>query len=697
MYIRIHRESHPPQFEPGGLRDYIKRAGTAEEGSGDRTDNVFFLEETNMTEASEALLSITPPTEYGEWVKISMAYKAAGGDFQTWLDWCKTGSNPISEAEAPNKWASFKEGGGINPGTLYMAAMREGWQNHRQGTAKAPPTRETPTPKKEQGAGLDNAERAAAEAIRQSRGETTGALTYLAARGISKETAEFFQVGELTGRNEAIFPYLGENKPYYVARNMGIMPNAPKEQGQRWRFPAGLPKRPYNMAAALNGEGGDIFLVEGQIDVLSMAEAGHRAITAKDCEKILAKTAKENGKPWRFIIMPDNDEEGRGYAEKMHNALTAEGLTAYIANIPKEYHDANDYLRRDRRGLETWAATAGDQAEDEAHITYNAQSAAEKIDQWETDWQSGRDTPLSTGFPSLDKILDGGLYPGLYVIGALSSLGKTTFALQIADYIARGHDVLYVALEQSAAELTAKTLSRLTADISNMDGDEWKNALTARSITSKEKRQRNGKDQMQTLARAIAKYREGIGKRIFFLEGMGDIGTEAIRARLAEHKKHRQQFPLVIVDYVQILAPYSDRMTDKQNMDKNIVELKRMARDYNIPILGVSSFNRENYNAKLSMAAFKESGAIEYTADVVIGLQPQGMKDAANDREAADNRQTIEASRNANPATLELRVLKNRQGAIGTALFEHNKLFNLFSDKGARAEPDISAFMQNLG
>ena len=82
---------------------------------------------------------------------------------------------------------------------------------------------------------------------------------------------------------------------------------------------------------------------------------------------------------------------------------------------------------------------------------------------------------------------------------------------------------------------------------------------------------------------------------------------------------------------------------------------------------------------------------------MVIGLQPQGMKDAANDREAADNRQTIEASRNANPATLELRVLKNRQGAIGTALFEHNKLFNLFSDKGARAEPDISAFMQNLG
>jgi len=652
-----------------------------------------------MSEANEALMAITPPTEYGEWVKISMAYKAAGGDYSTWLDWCKTGSNPISEAEAPAKWASFKEGGGINPGTLYMAAMREGWQNHRQGTAKAPPTREAAPPRKEQGAGLNAAERAAADVIRQAQAVDptlkAAMLIYMEKRGISAETADFFRLGYLAGRDEVIFPYLGYDAPYYAARTIAIAPNT--KDGQRWRMPGGLAKHPYNMTAALAEQGGDIFLVEGQIDVLSIAEAGYRAITAEGCEKELAKTAKaKQGEAWRFLIVPDNDEPGRANAERMYSALTAEGLTAYIVNIPAEYHDANDFLMKNPTGLKEWAATAGAKAEEEAHITYNRQSAAEKIEQWETDWQSGRDTPLSTGFPSLDKILDGGLYPGLYVLGALSSLGKTTFALQIADYIAKGHDVLYVALEQSAAELTAKTLSRLTADISNMTGNEWKNALTARSITSREKRQSNGKDQMRTLGEAIAKYREGIGRRIFFLEGMGDIGTEAIRARLAEHEKHRGQFPLVIVDYVQILAPYSDRMTDKQNMDKNIVELKRMARDYNIPILGVSSFNRENYNAKLSMAAFKESGAIEYTADVVIGLQPQGMKDAASDREAAENRQTIEASRNANPATLELRVLKNRQGATGTALFEHNKLFNLFSDKGARAEPDISGILRKF-
>ena len=651
-----------------------------------------------MSEASEALLSITPPTEYGEWVKISMAYKAAGGDYSTWLDWCKTGSNPISEAEAPTKWASFKEGGGINPGTLYMAAMREGWQNHRQGTAKAPPTREAAPPRKEQGAGQNAAERAAADVIRQAQAADPAVkaamFIYLEKRGIKIATAEFFRLGYLAGRDEVIFPYLGYDAPYYAARSIAIAPNT--KDGQRWRMPGGLAKHPYNMPAALAEQGGDIFLVEGQIDVLSIAEAGYRAITAEGCEKELAKTAKaKQGEAWRFLIVPDNDEPGRANAERMYSALAAEGLTAYIVNIPAEYHDANDFLMKNPNGLKEWAATAGAKAEEEAHITYNAQSAAANVDAWETDWQSGRDTPLSTGIPSLDEMLDGGLYPGLYVVGALSSLGKTTFVLQIADHIAKGRDVLYIALEQGAAELTAKTLSRLTAELSQSKGGDYSLALTARSITSKAKRARLGNMQREALTEARRIYREGIGRRVFFLEGIGDIGAESIRARLAEHHKHRGEYPLLVVDYVQIMAPQSDRMTDKQNMDKNIVELKRMARDLNIPILAVSSFNRENYNARLSMAAFKESGAIEYTADVVIGIQPQGMKEVRRDADAADNRETIETCKNGTLRKLEALVLKNRQGETGGVFLEYNTLFNTIADKGRmprRGEPDISAF-----
>ena len=65
----------------------------------------------------------------------------------------------------------------------------------------------------------------------------------------------------------------------------------------------------------------------------------------------------------------------------------------------------------------------------------------------------------STGIESLDRIIDNGLYPGLYTIGAVSSLGKTSFALQIADQIAEaGEDVLFFSLEQSRLELVSKSL-----------------------------------------------------------------------------------------------------------------------------------------------------------------------------------------------------------------------------------------------
>ena len=48
--------------------------------------------------------------------------------------------------------------------------------------------------------------------------------------------------------------------------------------------------------------------------------------------------------------------------------------------------------------------------------------------------------------------------------------------------------------------------------------------------------------------------------------------------------------PVVIIDYLQILAPTDIRATDKQNTDKAVLELKRISRDYSVPIIGISSF-----------------------------------------------------------------------------------------------------------
>ncbi|GHT40302.1 hypothetical protein AGMMS49921_01460 [Endomicrobiia bacterium] len=83
--------------------------------------------------------------------------------------------------------------------------------------------------------------------------------------------------------------------------------------------------------------------------------------------------------------------------------------------------------------------------------------------------EAGNTSAIKTGFNRFDEALGGGLRGcRLYAIGAISSLGKTSFALNIADNIASaGRDVLIFSFEMSTKELVAKSISRETYKISN--------------------------------------------------------------------------------------------------------------------------------------------------------------------------------------------------------------------------------------
>ena len=148
----------------------------------------------------------------------------------------------------------------------------------------------------------------------------------------------------------------------------------------------------------------------------------------------------------------------------------------------------------------------------------------------------------------------------------------------------------------------------------------------------------------------------------------------AIRERIARHIDMTGKTPLVIVDYLQIIAPYNERATDKQNMDKAVLELKRISRDFKLPVIAVSSLNRMSYGQRISMEAFKESGAIEYSSDVLIGLQLRGAGEAAFDPTEAKKK---------NPRQIEAVILKNRNGRVGEKIeFEYYPMFNYFTEKG---------------
>lgn len=286
----------------------------------------------------------------------------------------------------------------------------------------------------------------------------------------------------------------------------------------------------------------------------------------------------------------------------------------------------------------------------------------------------------STGLKGLDKLLDGGLYAGLYIVGAISSLGKTTLCLQIGDYIAaHGQDVLIFSLEMSRKELWAKSLSRIMAQ------KDRSHAKTTRAILQGQKHWNPAEQSL--LADSIAEYTEKIMEHLHIAVGMGDITPDTIRAATIRHYMKTGNYPVIIIDYVQILAPSDVRATDKQNMDKAVLELKRISRDYNTPVIGISSFNRDNYTAPVNMAAFKESGSLEYSSDVLIGLQYDFMEPREGERKEAraarieqDTKQAIAAAKEGKPIIINAKVLKNRNGSKGTAIMQFTPMFNHFED-----------------
>ena len=136
----------------------------------------------------------------------------------------------------------------------------------------------------------------------------------------------------------------------------------------------------------------------------------------------------------------------------------------------------------------------------------------------------------------------------------------------------------------------------------------------------------------------------------------------------------------MIIDYLQILR-FQDKYidsNDKLKTDKNLFLLKKFSNDYNLPIIAVSSLNRDQTKkqTRLKMSAFKESGAIEYTADTLIGLQ---LEQTAFWGELSVSRTSEELQKDVRD--IDLVILKNRHGKRDThSHFKYHTWFNDFKE-----------------
>lgn len=482
---------------------------------------------------------------------------------------------------------------------------------------------------------------------------------YLQKRGITQTTAEIFNLGYSPLTNSIIIPY-GQDG-YYVQRALN-----PIEKHDRYRFPIGQ-VRVYN-AEALK-EYKTVFIVEGQFDALSiMQESGVGAVaTSASQTQLIVKTLqkfKEQDPTINptIILSMDNDRAGQKANRALQRDLEAHGFTCYINPVNGDYKDANEFLVKDREGFRQ-------------KLQHVINQPDNWLDKYYADIKQRHDYPdnIPTGFKNLDDELDGGLQPKLYVLGAVSSLGKTTFALNVADNLAKqGRHVFFFSMESSKREVTDKLLSRASC-LSN--GHKWTQLQVSRGAWLNNA---EDKEEFDGLFKAFSRYQRFL--HIYDNRVKASQVKDLVNGWLDNHPDEKK--PLVVVDYLQILQAEQDNVTDKAKVTDSVSVLSELTKQAEVPVLVISSLNRASYWQDVSFESFKESGEIEYSADVMLGLEFAHREEYITVQKNGHvelNKEKFDQRKQEVPRRVEMVILKNRTGKTGGHIFfKYNAMFNSY-------------------
>lgn len=513
------------------------------------------------------------------------------------------------------------------------------------------------------------------------------AAAYLKKRGISTETAAAYWIGfdpaadpasAPGGKGEKKHPcariIIPSNKGHYVGRRTDGVNEFAKINAK------GSKPGIFNGGALFAQDVQEVFVTEGAFDALSILEAGHTAIALNSAANAAAllEILEKRRTAATLILCPDNDTDPQT-AERVKKefATLAEGLQRLnISHITEDINggrkDANEFLTEDREAFAEALAQAQRQA---GARPDNTQFYIDTLMRKDIERFKGE---KKTGFANLDKAA-GGLYSGLYVVAAISSLGKTSFSLQLADQLAEsGQEVVYFSLEQSRLELVSKSLARRTVTRDKEGKLDFKRSYTSLAI-------RRGNVPPQ----AAAAYKEAVKDRISIIEGNFNCNVSFIGDYIRQYIQRNKTRPVVFIDYLQILQPADDsrRQSAKETIDTTITELKRMSRELDLTIFAISSVNRANYLTPIDFESLKESGSIEFSCDVLWGLQLQCLNnDPIFEKEGKlkEKRDIVKQAKAANPRKIELSCLKNRYGIANySCYFNYYPANDLFTEDPA--------------
>ena len=481
----------------------------------------------------------------------------------------------------------------------------------------------------------------------QNRIKEPDATNYLSKRGISVETAEAYGIGYDPKADTAQTGYktprliIPTSKTHYVARRID------NENKFKVLNPKNSTPHIFNNNVLYKPEVTEIFVTEGIFDCLSFLEAGYSAIALNSTVNvdILINMLKKKRTDATLILCLDNDQAGINATIKLREFLQSNNLSFLTANFCDKGKDPNDMWVENKEKFQDEVAKLliKSSPKPDSLLNYIMTGIFEEdIKNFKSD--------IKTGFKILDE-KSGGIFSGLYLLAAGTSLGKTTFLTQLADNIAEsGHDVIFFSLEQSRLELLTKSLSR------QMQKLNLNSSLSAINI-------RKNHDITPDMYDSIGEYIKKTDDRISVVEANFDANIEYIGNYVKKYIARNNTRPVVIIDYLQILRPTDYRQSTKETIDNIATELARMKRELNIPIIAASSINRASYKDSPDISSLKESGLLEFSADVVFTLQLQCMKkDAYLNASPADKKKMIMEEKNRKIRAMELECHKNRYG-----------------------------------
>lgn len=522
-------------------------------------------------------------------------------------------------------------------------------------------------------------------------------IEYLGRRRIPLEVARRFKVGflplwthpktRINGQKVKPSPRLiiPTGKSSYLARD--TRKDVTPEEAKYSKSKAGNANI-FNVAALSSDR--PIFICEGEIDALSFYAVDAEAIgiggTSGRAELIAAiqKRGKRHLEP--LILALDNDEPGRKATEELAAELDGLGIRYYIRNPYGTHKDANEALVSDREAFLSEVKSA------EAAEFEECSNLA-----WLEYLKKTNENPpplVQTGFSQLDTLLGGGIKGDeLVFFGGVSSSGKSAFCLQMVDQMARnGQKVLIFSAEMSRRSIINRSLSRETAE-----GEGWK--YTASEVggygINKNDKYR------EAMSAAYDRYAKYAGNIVIFDTAGGSEGMKphAIEARIKRYLKvNRGEKPLVFIDYLQILPTESNKGDIRASINDAIDIFSSIAHGLQVPIIMISSLSRDNYTVPLNLAAFKESGNIEYGADIVLGLQFEAIHYdpfTSNEKGAMPAKWAkLAEEKHRNPRKVEVALIKRRdEKGEGRVLFDYDPRHNHFTQN----EPDADFLTANYG